>query len=153
MLHYHGVQVGNLNHSKGTIKKIKDVIAKVLRSKVKAVLAAPLPSTGLPRPVSELFDKMTYVHKTGQMQMIVAPILNDRELFSAIYLENYLVDPNKNRYQDMVTMVREVGSQYYADSQVENGAADGAYAKSDKTKKYYTNSLDLNSENEWVELQ
>ena len=45
VLHYHGVSVGNINHSKDTLKNIKDTISGVLRSKVKKVLSAPLPCT------------------------------------------------------------------------------------------------------------
>ena len=45
VLHYHGVSVGNINHSKDTLKTIKDTISGVLRSKVKKVLSAPLPCT------------------------------------------------------------------------------------------------------------
>ena len=78
VLHYRGFSVGNINHSKDTLKNIKDTISGVLRSKVKKVLSAPLPCTGNPMPVSELFDKMTHCHQTGQMQMIVAPSFNER---------------------------------------------------------------------------
>ena len=75
-----------------------------------------------------------------------------KELFTAVYLDNYLIVPKKNGYEDMITLVRETGSCYYSDSQVENGAADGAYAKSEKTQKYYSNSLEMEA-NEWIRLQ
>ena len=75
-----------------------------------------------------------------------------KELFTAVYLDNHLIDPKKNGYEDMITLVRETGSCYYSDSQVENGAAVGAYAKSEKTQKYYANSLDMEA-NEWIRLK
>ena len=81
VLHHHGVNVGNLNHSVGTIIKIKNTIGIVLWKNVSKVLNQPLPST---TRVSELLDKMTHIHQTGQMQMVIAPLVNDKELLTAI---------------------------------------------------------------------
>ena len=152
VLHFHGVNVGNINHSKGTIAKIKDCIGQVLRNKVATKLSEPLKCTGKPRPISELFDKMTHIHLTGQMQMAIAPLLNDKELLTPVYLDNYIVNPSKNKYKDMIDMVREVGDSYYDQSQVENGAADGAYAKSEETCTYYSTSVGM-KDCTWVNLQ
>lgn len=67
------------------------------------------------------------------MQLAIVPLLNDYELFTPVYLDNYLVDPEANSYRDMVNLVRETGDSYYNPQQVENGSADGNYAKSDNT--------------------
>ena len=57
VLHYNKVLVGNLNHSKGTISQIKQVIGRVVRQRVRNKFNEPLPCTGKPRPVMELFEK------------------------------------------------------------------------------------------------
>ena len=49
-------------------------------------------------------------------------------------------------------MVREVGDSYYDPSQVENGAADGAYAKSGETCSYYSSLVGMKDCN-WANLQ
>ena len=151
-LHFNGVEVGNLNHSKGTIAKIKECLASNLRSDIRQVLATPLNCTGKLRPVSELFDKMTHFQITAQMHLIIVPCVNDFELLTAIFIDNYVVDPNHNTYKDMIKMVRDVGDTYYQVSQVENGAADGAYAKSQNTRAMYQESVDV-TEGDWIELQ
>ena len=51
-----------------------------------------------------------------------------------------------------MTLVRETGSTFYVDVQVENAAADGAYAKSENTQRYYAESLELDH-NDWIRLQ
>ena len=61
---------------------------------------------------------MIKLFQTGQMQLVIAPLLNDSELLTAVYLDNYLVDPDANRYKDMVDLVRETGNSYYDISQV-----------------------------------
>ena len=151
MLQFNGVVIGNINHSASTVRKIKDVLASVLRGRLRVTLATPLDATGKKRPVSELFDKMTHFSKTGQMQLSIVPLVNDYELLTAVYLDNYLVDPDANKYEDMVNLVRETGNSYYLPDQVENGSADGAYAKSDNTRKFYADSLEI--KNEWVQLK
>ena len=152
VLHFNGVGVGNINHSKGTIAKIKDVLGKTLRDHVKKSLSAVLPCTKKPRPVSEMFDKMTHFHRTGQMQLVIAPLMNDHELFTAVYLDNYLTSPESNTYKDMINIVREVGNAYYSDCQVENASADGAYSKNENTRDYYSDTLNLDN-SEWVGLK
>ena len=86
-----------------------------------------LPATSKLRPVSEMFDKMTHHNRTGQMQLIIAPLMNEHELLTPVYLDNYLIDPDFNKYADMVSMVRETGNSYYDNLQVENASADGTY--------------------------
>ena len=106
VLHHYGVGVGNINHSEGTIRKIKDVLGKTLREEVRKKLSEVVPCTNQTRPVSEMFDKMTHFHRTGQMQLIIAPLMNDHELLTAVYLDNYLTSPEHNSYKDMINMVR-----------------------------------------------
>lgn len=86
------------------------------------------------------------------MQVAVIPLLNDRELLTPVYVGNYLVDPGHNKYSDMIGMVRELGDSFYGPEQVENGSADGAYAKSETTQQYYVDSIDL-QKNGWVDLR
>ena len=62
-LHFNGVQVGDINHSDYTIRQIKKTLGKTLRGWVIAMFAERLPSTKRPRPVSEIFDKMTHYHQ------------------------------------------------------------------------------------------
>ena len=151
VLHYNKVLVGDLNHSKGTIARIKDVIARVLRQKLRSKLNSVLPCTGKLRPVMELFDKMTHFHRTGQMQLAIVPMMNDTELLTAVYLDNYLIDPDENKYKDMIDMVRETGNSYYLMNQVESGSADGAYAKNANTQQYYQDCLEV--DNNWINLK
>ena len=94
---------------------------------------------------------MTHFNRTGPMQLAIAPLLNDRELLTAVYLDNYLTDPDENKYRDMLDMVRETGISYYDNNQVEGGSADGAYAKNIQTRKYYQESLGIN--NDWIQLK
>ena len=61
------------------------------------------------------------------MQLIIAPLMNEHKLLTPVYLDNYLIDPNFNKYADMVSMVREIGNSYYDNLQVENASADGAW--------------------------
>ena len=152
VLHHNGVGVGNINHSKGTIAQIKETIGKTLRQNVRKKLSEKLPATTSLRPVSEMFDKMTHHNRTGQMQLVVAPLMNEHELLTPVYLDNYLIDPDSNKYSDMISMVRETGNSYYDISQVENASADGAYSKSSSTRQCYKESLNL-KESEWVNLK
>jgi hypothetical protein len=63
ILQHFDVPVGNINHSKGTLEKIKKCIAKCLRVDVATVLRTPLECTGALRPISEVVDKMTLTHQ------------------------------------------------------------------------------------------
>ena len=112
-LHYNNVLIGDINHSKGTIAQIKQVLGRVLRQKLRKKFASPLPCTKKPRPVMELFDKMKHFHRTGQMQLAIAPLMNAKDLLTAVYLDNYLIDPDENKYKDMINLVRETGNSYY----------------------------------------
>ena len=77
------------------------------------------------------------------MQLVIAPLMNEHELLTAVYLDNYLTSPENNSYKDMIDIVREIGHSYYCDNQVENASADGAYSKNDKTREYYSTSLNI----------
>ena len=85
------------------------------------------------------------------MQLAIAPLLNHNELLTAVYLDNYIIDPEENKMFDMINLVRETGDNYHSPYQVENAAADGAYAKNKSVKDYYSKSLDVS--NEWVTLR
>ena len=152
-LHFFKVDIGNINHSKGTIKKIKDSIARSLRKYMRKDLKDELDCTKKARPISELFDKMTHNRRTGQMQLAIAPLLNNYELLSVAYVDNYLIDPGANKYSNMMEMVREAGDTYYDPEQVENGSADGAYAKIESTRSLYQASLGIPPESDWILLQ
>ena len=65
------------------------------------------------RPVSALFDKMTHFGRTGQMQLAIAPLMDGKELLTAVFLDNYLVNPDENRYRDMIDAVIDTGNSYY----------------------------------------
>ena len=134
--------------------KIKEVLGKALRKTVILMFSKSLSCTDQKRPVSELFDKTTHFKQTGQMQLVITPLANSRKLLGAVYLDNYICKPDNNKYEDMIDNVRRVGA---ADrSQVENGAADGAYEKSDKTYQLYEESLGVYYKEEglkWVQLQ
>ncbi len=52
------------------------------------------------------------------MQLILTPLVNQHELLSIVYLDNYLIDPGANKYEDMINLVRETGQPYYDNSQV-----------------------------------
>ena len=151
LLARNGVEVGNINHSEGTLDKIKTVIARVLRSKVRGKLSQPLTCTKQLGPVSELFDKMTHLHRTGQMQLIIAQLMNEKELLMPIYLDNHLTTHTENTLEDMIDLVRTTAESYYLSSQVENGASDGAYAKNENLQEYYVSRLELTA-NGWVSL-
>ena len=66
-LHIKNVEVGTINHSEGTILKIRDALAKSIKDALKAELQRPLECNGKPRPILETIDKMTHNHNTGQM--------------------------------------------------------------------------------------
>ena len=129
-LHFEGVSVGVINHGKGTLKKIKDQLASTLREMVKDKMHEPLPCTGNLRPVSEVVDKMTRIHETGQMSLVITPLMNRVELLTYVHIDNYTINPKENKYIDMVAAMRMVGDLYYSKEQVENAAADGAYITS-----------------------
>ena len=154
VLHHFGLDIGSINHSTCTLRKIKDTLARTLRKFLRVELQRSLESTKKPRPLSELFDKMTHNRRTGQMQMFVAPLLNETELLSVGYLDNYLVDPGENRYSHMISMVRETADMYYDRIQVENACADGAYVKAQPTIAHYKSSLDLpDTAGDWITVQ
>ena len=67
VLQFHGVVIGNINHSDYTIRKIKDVLAATLRKRLRVKLGTPLEATGKLRPISELFDKMTHFSKVSYL--------------------------------------------------------------------------------------
>ena len=48
-------------------------------------------------------------------------------------------------------MVRETGNSYYDYSQVENTSADGVYSNNETTKKYFSESINVNC-NGWIGL-
>ena len=78
--------------------------------------------------------------------------MNEHELLTATFLDIYLTSPENNTYKDMIDNVREVGNSCYSDSQVENASADGAYAKNENTREYYSASLNL-EKCEWIGLK
>ena len=86
------------------------------------------------------------------MQLAKAPLMNEHELLTPIFLDNYLIDPSANKYVDMMDMVRETGNSYYESSQVENASADGAYSKNESTQQYFTKTLNVNH-NGWINLK
>ena len=85
---------------------------------------------------------MTHFHRTGQMQLVIAPLMNEHELLTAVYLDNYLTSPENNSYKDMIDIEKQE-IVIYCDNQVENASADGAYSKNDKTREYYSTSLNI----------
>ncbi len=93
------------------------------------------------------------LHSTGQMQLVIAPLLNDHELLTPVYLDNYLINPDDNKMSDMIDLARKTGDTYYSSEQVENGAADGAYSKNKSVRDYYTKTLDTPPGNEWITLR
>ena len=78
------------------------MLGKTLREEVRKRLSENIPCTNQQRPVSEMFDKMTHFHRTGQMQLVIAPLMNEHELLTAVYLDNYLTSPENNSYKDMI---------------------------------------------------
>ena len=112
-MHFDHVPVGNINHSKGTIKQAKDALGKALRNELRRKFKKPLMCTDRLRPVSALFDKMTHFGRTGQMQLAIAPLMGGKELLTAVFLDNYLVNPDENRYRDMIDAVIDTGNSYY----------------------------------------
>ena len=43
------------------------------------------------------------------MQLVIVPLMNEHELLTAVYLDNYLTSPEQNSYKDMIDVVREIG--------------------------------------------
>ena len=127
LLQRNKVLIGNINHSKGTIAKIKVVLRMTLRQRVCAKFASVLDCTGKKRPVSEIYDKMTHFSRTGHMQLALTVLMNDRELMTAVCLDNYLTEPDENKFIDIMDAVRCTGDSYYDRDQPQNSSADVAY--------------------------
>ena len=92
LLHTRKVKVGNINHSVGTISKMKKHLASAVQDLIKSKLKTPLKCTGKLRPLQETVDKMTLFHTTSQMQVCIAPLLNEHELFTSLYIKSYPVE-------------------------------------------------------------
>ena len=151
-LHLKGIEVGNINHSTGTIRKIKSSLFLSLKESLKTVMASPLACTKRVRPVCETIDKMTHNHSTGQMQMAIVPLLNNYELLTPVYIETYTVKYTEGRYAHLIESMRKAGNEYYDSTQVEGAAADGAYIKS-SVHKALNKELGVPEEASWFPFQ
>lgn len=151
-LHTRQVKVGNINHSKGTIAKMKTTISDQVRSAVKLKLATKLNCTGRQRPVQETVNKITHNHITSQMQVCIAPLVNDYELFTPIFIDCSPVKYVEGSYSNLIKLMREKGNSMYDSSQVKGCAADGAYIKAN-VHSLMNSELDIREDSEWIPFQ
>ena len=152
LLFTRNVKVGNINHSNGTLSKIKKVISGQVKELVKIKLATTLKCTGRLRPVQETVDKMTHNHITSQMQVCIAPLMNNYELFTPIYTDCSPVAYVQGSYKHLVKQMREKGNLLYDPCQVEGAAADGAYIKAN-VHCYFNSELEVAEGSTWIPFQ
>ena len=65
--HNMGVPVGNINHSDHFVQSIRDCAYDELKHRLRKFLIAPTEATGMPPVFALNADKMTVLHRTGQM--------------------------------------------------------------------------------------
>ena len=88
---------------------MKKHLASALEDLIKSKLKTPLKCTGKLRPLQETVDKMTHFHTTSQMEVCIAPLLNEYELFSQLYIKSYPVEYTKGSYENLTFSMREKG--------------------------------------------
>ena len=95
---------------------------------------------------------MTHNHHTGQMQVAIVPLANNHELLTPIYVKTFTVKYTQGSYSHLVSAIRTAGNEIYSADQVEAGAADGAYIKSN-VQLYFNRHLDVPDDCSWFPFQ
>ena len=86
---------------------MKDMLTNVLHERLKNKMHEPLTCTQRLRPVSEVVDKMTHPRQTGQMSLIITPLMDNYELLTAVFIDNYIINVDNNSHADMIAAMRE----------------------------------------------
>lgn len=129
LLHMNGVDVGDINHSRKFASQIVSAIFDVAVTKVKQVIRSELPTTGRPRPVGLLADKLTKKHRTGHIVGIVLP-MPEREVgqdfLVPLYLDMPIVKEHSGRAlaEQIIAVIQDFG---VSPQQVNGGSFDGQY--------------------------
>lgn len=72
--HLNGEDVGNINHSRVTVKDIDIAVYETMKDDLRENLEIKLDCTDCKRPVGLVLDKMTPNKETGQITAIIAPV-------------------------------------------------------------------------------
>ena len=86
------------------------------------------------------------------MQVCIAPLVNNYELFTPIFIDCSPLKYIDGSYSNLIKRMREKGDCMYDPSQVEGCAADGAYIKAD-VHDLMNRELETNEDSQWIPFQ
>ena len=82
----------------------------------------------------------------------IVPLVNKHELLTPVYIKTYTVKYAEGSYSHLVSAMRTAGNEIYSSDQVEAGAADGAYIKSN-VQIYFNRHLGVPDDCSWFPFQ